>query len=141
MTVPINLESSTGLRHRLKQFLQNPPLSINNIMHKLKTVFGFCAIVAILFSSGCANLSAPHRPMNWNDLEWFVVDCRLKSQQIAMLQAMRPTNDEKLFARLNNELFFWQMFSNPEKHEQRLQIGSHRVDWLINQHLMRLREC
>jgi hypothetical protein len=79
--------------------------------------------------------------MNWNDLEWFVVDCRLKSQQIAMLQAMRPTNDEKLFARLNNELFFWQMFSNPEKHEQRLQIGSHRVDWLINQHLMRLREC
>ena len=79
--------------------------------------------------------------MSWEDLEWFVVDCRRKSEQIAMLQAMRPTNDEKLFARLNNELFFWQPFTNPDKVEQRRQIGSNRVDWLINQHLMRLREC
>jgi hypothetical protein len=79
--------------------------------------------------------------MSWQDLEWFVVDCRHKAQQIAMLQAMRPTNDEKLFARLNNELFFWQPFTNPELFAQRQQIGSNRVDWLINQHLMRLREC
>ena len=79
--------------------------------------------------------------MNYNDLEWFVVDCRQKRQQIAMLQAMRPTRDEKLFARLNNELLFWEPFTNPEKFQQRNQIASSRVDWLINQHLLRLREC
>lgn len=79
--------------------------------------------------------------MDWNDLEWFVVDCRHRDSQIAMLQAMRPTNDEKLFARLNNELLFWQPVTNPDQVAQRQQIGSGRVDWLINQHLLRLREC
>ena len=86
-------------------------------------------------------MSAPHRTMSHADLEWFVVDCRHKAEQIAMLQAMRPTNDEKLFARLNNELLFWQVLTAPEKVEQRRQIGSNRVDWLINQHLMNLRDC
>ena len=110
-------------------------------MHKLKLAFGFFAIAVTLLNAGCATNPAPHRTMNWQDLEWFVVDCRRKSEQIAMLQAMRPTNDEKLFARLGNELFFWQPFTNPEKFNQRQQIGSNRIDWLINQHLMKLREC
>ena len=79
--------------------------------------------------------------MSHADLEWFVADCRFKTEQIVMLQAMRPTRDEKMFARLNNELLFWQVFTAPEKAEQRSQIGSNRVDWLINQHLLRLREC
>jgi hypothetical protein len=110
-------------------------------MHKLKIAFGCFAIIATLLNTGCANTKSPHRPMSHADLEWFVVDCRFKTEQIAMLQVMRPTNDEKMFARLNNELFFWQPFTNPNQFEQRHQIGSGRVDWLINQHLMRLREC
>jgi hypothetical protein len=141
MIVPINHESSAGLNPKCKPSLQTPTLIISNIMHKLKIVFGFFVIVVTLLSSGCANLTAPHRPMHYSDLEWFAVDCKLKTEQIAMLQAMRPTNDEKLFARLNNELFFWQVFSDPDKFEQRRQIGMNRIDWLINQHLMRLREC
>lgn len=141
MTVPIKPESFVGSRTKLELCLKIPALNIANIMHKLKIAFGCFAIAATLLNTGCANLSAPHRTMSWQDLEWFVVDCGRKSEQIAMLQAMRPTNDEKLFARLNNELFFWQPFTNPEKFAQRQQIGSNRVDWLINQHLMRLREC
>ena len=141
MTVPIKLELFVGSKTKLELCLKTPALNIANIMHKLKIAFGCFAIAATLLNTGCANMSAPHRTMSWEDLEWFVVDCRRKSEQIAMLQAMRPTNDEKLFARLNNELFFWQPFTNPDKVEQRRQIGSNRVDWLINQHLMRLREC
>jgi hypothetical protein len=110
-------------------------------MHKLKIAFGCFAIAATLLNAGCATNAAPHRTMNWQDLEWFVVDCGRKSEQIAMLQAMRPTNDEKLFARLGNEMLFWQPFTNPNKFEQRQQVGSNRIDWLINQHLLRLREC
>jgi hypothetical protein len=139
--VPIKLELFVGLRIKLEPCLETPALNIVNIMHKLKIAFGCFAIVATLLNTGCANLSAPHRTMSWQDLEWFVVDCRHKTEQIAMLQAMRPTNDEKLFARLNNELLFWQPFTAPEKFAQRQQIGSNRVDWLINQHLLRLREC
>jgi hypothetical protein len=141
MTVPIKLVSSVGSRTKLKPFPQEPHLSIVSIMHKLKLAFGCFAIAATLFNAGCANMSAPHRTMSHADLEWFVVDCRHKAEQIAMLQAMRPTNDEKLFARLNNELLFWQVLTAPEKVEQRRQIGSNRVDWLINQHLMNLRDC
>jgi hypothetical protein len=141
MTVPIKLESFVGSKTKLELFLQNPHLNISNIMRKLKIVFGCFAIAATLLNTGCANTSAPHRTMSWQDLEWFAVDCRQKTEQIAMLQAMRPTNDEKLFARLNNELFFWEPFTNPARFEQRQQIGSNRIDWLINQHLMRLREC
>jgi hypothetical protein len=139
--VPINTESFVGSRIKLEPFPQEPHLSINNIMHKLKIAFGCFAIAATLLNAGCATNTAPHRAMNWQDLEWFVVDCSRKAEQIAMLQAMRPTNDEKMFARLNNELFFWEPFTNPERFAQRQQIGSNRVDWLINQHLMRLREC
>jgi len=141
MTVPIRLASSVGSKTKLELCRQTLVLNINNIMHKLKIAFGCFAIAATLLNAGCANLSSPHRPMSHADLEWFVTDCRFKSEQIAMLQSMRPTNDEKMFARLNNELFFWQPFINPNQFEQRQQIGSGRVDWLINQHLMRLREC
>jgi len=139
--VPINIESFVGLRIKLELFHQEPHPSINNIMHKLKIAFGCFAIAATLLNAGCATNPAPHRTMNWQDLEWFVVDCGHKSEQVAMLQAMRPTNDEKLFARLGNELLFWQPFTNPNKFEQRQQIGSNRIDWLINQHLLRLSEC
>jgi hypothetical protein len=141
MTVPIKLVLFVGLRIKLKLFPQEPHLNIVSIMHKLKLAFGCFVIAATLFNSGCANMSAPHRTMSHADLEWFVADCRFKTEQIAMLQAMRPTRDEKMFARLNNELLFWQVFTAPEKAEQRSQIGSNRVDWLINQHLLRLREC
>jgi hypothetical protein len=141
MIVPTKLESFDGSKIKPGQYLPTQTHSINNIMRKSKLVSGLFATIAILFSTGCANLSAPHRTMNYNDLEWFVVDCRQKRQQIAMLQAMRPTRDEKLFARLNNELLFWEPFTNPEKFQQRNQIASSRVDWLINQHLLRLREC
>jgi hypothetical protein len=141
MTVPIKLVLFVGLRIKLKPFPQEPHLNIVSIMHKLKLAFGCFAIAATLFNSGCANVSAPHRTMSHADLEWFVANCKFKTEQIAMLQAMRPTNDEKMFARLNNELFFWQPFTNPSQFEQRQQVGSGRVDWLINQHLMRLREC
>lgn len=79
--------------------------------------------------------------MNYNDLEWFAVDCKYKTEQIAMLQSMRPTKDERLFARLESEMFFWEKYVSPDKHAQRHQLSSKRIDWLINQHLLRLREC
>ena len=111
-------------------------------MRMLKIVFGYFVTIAILFNTvGCASQQQVHRTMNYADLEWFVVDCRAKSQQIAMLQAMRPTQDEKLFARFDSKLRMLERFTHPASYEQRTQIGSHRIDWLINQHLMNLRKC
>jgi hypothetical protein len=112
-------------------------------MLKLKLASGFFATIVILFNTGCATPAplAPHRSMNYQDLSWFAIDCRKKTEQIAMLQAMRPTKDEKLFAYFTNQIFFWEMVTDSDSYKQRQQLSANRIDWLISQHLMRLRDC
>lgn len=79
--------------------------------------------------------------MSYHDLNYFKVDCKIKSQQIAMLQSMRPTADEKLIARFNNAVQPWQQVTNPQEFHYRQSLGYNRIDWMINQHLMTLKEC
>lgn len=109
-------------------------------MHQFGHVFGIFATIAILFSAtGCT--TAQHRSMSYQDLNYFKVDCRIKTQQIAMLQSMRPTADEKIIARFNNVAHPWQQVTNPNEFYHRHNLGSNRIDWMINQHLMALKEC
>jgi hypothetical protein len=64
------------------------------VVHRFVTAFGICVMCAALFS-GCASQIDPRRvPMSTQDLNHFQVDCRIKSQQVAMLQSMRQSRDD-----------------------------------------------
>jgi hypothetical protein len=104
-------------------------------------VFGTCVIAASLFS-GCATSRPDRVPMARDQLNHFVRDCRQKANQVAMLQNMRQTQDERILAGLevaSNPLL---KYVNPAQHRQLQDIGSGQTNWYIDYHLQMLaREC
>ena len=108
---------------------------------KLSIVFGICVITASLFSTGCATKVAQSRPpMEVADLDKFVVDCRLKEQQMAMLQSMRQNRYDAFDARIANISKPWTSLTNPQQYAHNQNISSGQTNWMINQHLMTLRD-
>lgn len=91
-------------------------------MQSFVNVLGMCAITVGLLS-GCATQRAERLPMSTVDLNHFVVDCRIKQQQVALLQSMRQTSDEQLAARFRSmfQPFTWTSdhdiaYGNPNKY-------------------------
>jgi hypothetical protein len=78
-------------------------------VHRSVIVSGMCVILAVL-SSGCASQIAPGRvPMSTRDLNHFQIDCKIKNQQVAMLQSMRQSQDEQFAAHMRSMMrpFSW----------------------------------
>jgi len=72
--------------------------------------------------------------MSTRDLNHFVVNCSIKPQQVAMLQSMRQTGDERLAAGLAAALP-WTKWTNPVEHSQNVDVHNGRLNWMINYHL------
>lgn len=106
-----------------------------------KLVCGIFATIAIACNLvGCAG--APVRePMAIYDLDTFRVNCKIKKQQVAMLQQMRMSADDMLFAKFRNLSQPWEQFTDGENYYRRIESSSGRTNWLIDQLLMELREC
>lgn len=92
-----------------------------------------CVITVSLFSGCAAYPDATRIPMSTTDLNHFQVDCRVKDQQVAMLQSMRQTPNEQFASRMRamNPLTWTSdhdvAFNNPNKY--------------INYHLRNLSYC
>jgi hypothetical protein len=85
---------------------------MNVAAQKFAIVFGLCAIIVSL-CSGCATRSVVTADLY--DLNYFQPDCRLKAQQIAFLQSLRPARDQ---LSIDNVTGF-----------------NRQVNWTINSHL------
>ena len=131
MTALIKKESSNGSKIRN---LENQM----NTFHKSKLVSGICVTLAIL-CSGCATTTGS-QPMRFADLDNFQINCKRRTEQIALLQSMRSTPDDRLFALLSNTVQPWKQFSDPEQYNENIIRGYGRGDWVINQKLMELRD-
>lgn len=80
--------------------------------------------------------------MATQDLEYFQVNCRMKSQQIAMLQSMRTTPDTRLANGVSNLLQPWRIVTDPGERARANAVYTGQTDWLINQHLLSIaRDC
>ena len=108
-----------------------------NMSRKSKAVSGICVTLAIL-CSGCAT-SRP-QAMNFVDLDYFQINCSQRHEQMALLQSMRSTPDDRLFARASNALQPWRAYTNPEQYNNNAAQGYGRSDWVINQKLIELRD-
>lgn len=109
-----------------------------NSVARSAVVFGVSVIFVSLFS-GCA--SQP-KTMHVVDLENFQVNCRIKEQQIQLLQSMRQSRDDRLVAGLSNLVQPWGRWFGSDEYVQRANVHNGRTNWLINQHLMHLsRDC
>jgi hypothetical protein len=81
---------------------------MKEVVDKFARVFGACVIIVSL-CSGCASQGTPGaRPMAYQDLNYFQVDCRIAVQQRAMLMSMRQTRDEITL----DQLTFWDRKGN-----------------------------
>ena len=130
MTVPINIESSTGWKANHKE-------NGMNMSRKSVAVSGICVTLAIL-CSGCASTRSD--PMGFADLDSFQIDCSRRNEQIFLLQSMRSTRDDRLIARASNAIQPWLAYTNPEQHYNNANRGYGRADWVINQKLIALRD-
>ena len=131
MTAPINNGSSTGWKANHKE-------NGMNMSRKSAVVSGICVTLAIL-CSGCATTTGT-QPMRFSDLDSFQINCKRRTEQIALLQSMRSTPDDRLFALLSNTVQPWKQFSNPEQYRENAIRGLGRSEWVINQKLMELRD-
>jgi hypothetical protein len=78
--------------------------------------------------------------MGFADLDSFRIDCSHRNAQIALLQSMRSTPDDRLVARASNAIQPWLAYTNPEQHYNNANRGYGRADWVINQKLIALRD-
>ena len=142
MTVPIGLPLPGGSKVKI-QFLVNH-FKVSKIMHvsdrKFATVFGLCVTIVSL-CSGCAVTNVSRMPMSERDLNFFHPNCRIKEQQIAMLQSMRQSEDEMLFAGLGNIGNFWTSITDPDGYQRRQEIASGAINKQINWNLQHLKHC
>ena len=140
MTVPIKLPSLHGWKNKadfpLQLFLTR--INMRDTVPRFASVYGICVTLAILLTTGCSTVQ--RTPMGFVDLDHFRIDCKKKTQQIAFLQSMRPTPDEKLFAGFSAMLQPWTYITDPYGQDSRQVVSSGRSEWIINQHLMTLRD-
>jgi hypothetical protein len=94
--------------------------------------------IIVISCSSCSTIGS--RPMMFSDLDSLQINCGQRSQQIALLQSMRSTPDDRLLALLSNTVQPWKQFSNPEQYQENALIGYGRTNWVINQKLMELRD-
>ena len=107
---------------------------MNVAVHRSVIAFGMCAMCAVLFS-GCASQIDPSRvPMNTRDLNHFQINCKLKDQQVAMLQSMRQTRDEQFAAGMRSMM---RPFSWTHDHD----IAHNNPNKYIDFHLNQLSYC
>jgi hypothetical protein len=140
MTVPTKLPLSTGWKSKVDFPPQCFQTRINmpDTVPRFASAYGVCVTLAILLTTGCSTVQ--RTPMGFADLDGFQIDCRRKGEQIAFLQSMRPTNDEKLFAGFGAMLQPWTYLSDPYAQDSRRVVSTGRSEWLINQKLMELRD-
>lgn len=76
------------------------------------------------------------------DLKNWHHDCRYKSEQVAMLQRMRQTQDEIAMAQLSVIAQPWLKYTNPGEYREKRMQGMGQNNWYINYHLTLLaRDC
>ena len=140
MTVPIRLLLSIGWKNKVKSLLQRFQTRTNmrDTVPRFASVYGVCVTLAILLTTGCSTVQ--RTPMGFADLDHFKIDCRKKSEQIAFLQSMRPTPDEKLLAGFSAMFQPWAYVTDPYGQDSKRVVSTGRSEWVINQHLMTIRD-
>jgi len=110
---------------------------MNKIAHRSVSVFGICVMFASLFS-GCAATRTDRVPMDRHSLNHFQKDCKKKEQQVALLQSMRQTKDERMLAGFETGFNPLMRFTNPHRYQQLQDIYRGQTNWDIDYNLIML---
>ncbi|SVC77744.1 uncharacterized protein METZ01_LOCUS330598 [marine metagenome] len=79
--------------------------------------------------------------MSYNDLAYFQIDCSKKREQVAFLQSMYSTDNERRNARFMNLLTPWTVFTDRAGGARRKYVGNGEYNWVIRQKLYKLNGC
>jgi hypothetical protein len=94
--------------------------------------------------SGCASTSVATRidrvPMDSWALNNFKRDCNQKPQQVAMLQSMRQTRDERVMAGLDVAFNPFMKYTDPARFQHLKDMQNGDINVRINNHLLLLEQ-
>lgn len=79
--------------------------------------------------------------MSTVDLNYFQTDCRIKTQQVALLQSMRLSADEQFAARMRFGLQPWTVITNQQVWAVNYDMAYGHPNKYIDYHLNQLRYC
>lgn len=79
--------------------------------------------------------------MATQDLNYFVVDCRRKQQQIEFIQTLRVSQDQQLAARLRMMSKPWEMVTAPQVYAVNYDMAMNNPNKYINFILRELQAC
>ena len=102
-----------------------------NMFRKSKLVSGICVTLAIL-CSGCATSVGKSKQMSYNSVITYQTDCSKKNEQIAMLNNMRTTRDDRALAKLKNIFQPWLQFTSPDQYTDNYYQGAGVTDAYID---------
>ena len=97
--------------------------------------------VAISIAFGTSVITATtlpaseREPMDWQDLDHFVVNCEMKKEQIEFLNSMRTTKSSRTWNLFQWKFMPWQVVTDSNGYTKNKYQATGRYDWLINQHL------
>lgn len=58
-----------------------------------------------------------------------------------MLQGMRQTKEQQFMASMTNAVTPWRIITSPASYAHNADQAIGQINWMIDQHLLRLREC
>jgi len=70
--------------------------------------------------------------MAYNDVNYYQMDCAKKNEQIAMLNSMRSSRDDRAMAKLRNIFQPWLQVTDPTEYANNYYQGTGRTDAYID---------
>jgi hypothetical protein len=70
--------------------------------------------------------------MAYNDVNHYQMDCAKKNEQVAMLNSMRSSRDDRAMAKLRNIFQPWLQVTDPDQYANNYYQGIGRTDAYIN---------
>lgn len=113
---------------------------MNKIKARSRLVCGACVIIASVCNPAQAQTAAHDRPMSAMDLEAMVIDCQHKEAQMRLLNSLRPSRDDRIWAGMSNLFSPWRAWTDQETFYHNQEIKSGRYQWIINQKILQLKQ-
>ena len=79
--------------------------------------------------------------MDSSDLDYFVVGCQRKEEQLQFINSQRTNAAQRSYATLATVFSPWRVITDQNRVEQNVQVATKRHEWLLNQLLYELSRC
>ena len=101
---------------------------------------GLSAVIASVSLMGCAGAPVINRPMSYQDLNGFQIDCSRRDEQVRLLLSQISSGDDRVLSWWTNYMLPWERYSREDDYILRSQIAHRGINWQIRQNLYQIKD-